>query len=343
MQPYGDPHHAELRGQLMLPEPGKENGLLDLGGHFGLHPALAGLHGLYRQNQALIVHAVAGPYRIRSHFDAQDLLESGADQRLNSGWLNRALQAMPSGGQARAGLSVGNSVPLLLRGPVAVGSYSPPGLDRPSPDLLYRIAALQEQDAALGRAFREGMRARGFAETALGTQDNDPERASFPHLAAAAGRLLAANDGPRVAALDIGGWDTHAAQAIRIVAPLRSLDAGLVALRDSLGPNWARTVVLVITEFGRTARANGNRGTDHGTASVAFLAGGAVAGGRVVADWRGLGGEGLLANRDLQPTSDLRSVAKALLRDHLRLPPAAVAQAFPGCDEATPMAGLVRA
>jgi uncharacterized protein (DUF1501 family) len=343
--PYGDAGLAELRASLPMGEPGREGGPLDLGGTYGLHPALATLHGLYRANQALVLHAVAGNYRSRSHFEAQDMLESGAADRLTSGWLNRALQAMPNPPDARAGLAVGTGVPLLLRGAVPVGAYAPPGLDRPSADLMYRLEALQARDPMLAAPFAEGMRARGFAAQTLGAPPpaNDPDRASFPRLAAAAGRLLAERNGPRVAALEIGGWDTHAQQANRILGPLRALDAGIGALQAALGEHWARTAVLVVTEFGRTARANGNLGTDHGTGGVAFLAGGAVAGGRVLADWPGLGRDALLENRDLRPTRDLRTVAKGLLRDHLKLPDRAVAQAFPDSGDAAPLRGLVRA
>ncbi|MBX9593395.1 MAG: DUF1501 domain-containing protein [Roseomonas sp.] len=343
VQPYGDPGAEELRGALMLPEPGQEGGLLDLGGRFGLHPGFANLHAMYRANEAMVVHAVAGPYRSRSHFEAQDLLEAGGAQRLTSGWLNRALQAVPAAGPSRAGIAIGGGVPLLLRGIVPVGAYAPAGLDRPSEDLMYRLAALQGADPRLAGPFAEGMRARGFAMQALGAPTNDPDRGSFPRLAAAAGRLLSENGGPRVAALELGGWDTHSSQAGRIMGPMRQLDEGIAQLKTSLGDAWARTVVLVITEFGRTARVNGNLGTDHGTGGVAFLMGGAIAGGRVVADWPGLAPAQLLDNRDLQPTRDLRTIAKGLLRDHLRLPDAAVAQAFPDSRDAAPMAGLVRA
>jgi len=343
VQPYADPALAGLRRALTLPEPGREGGLLDLGGRFGLHPALAGLHALYRADEALVVHAVAGPYRGRSHFDGQDLLEAGAEERLTSGWLNRALQAMPNTGQARPGLAVGTGVPLLLRGPAPVGSYAPRQLARPSPDLVHRIAALQDPESALGMAFREAMRSRGMADEVLGNAGGAPNEGGFARLAAAAGRLLAERDGPRVAALEIGGWDTHAVQNFRIIAPLRALDAGLLQLRQALGPHWSQTAVLVVTEFGRTARVNGNLGTDHGTGTVAFLLGGAVAGGRVAGDFPGLSGDALFENRDLRPTSDLRSIAKALLRDHLRQAPRAVAQAFPDSDAAPPMRGLLRA
>jgi uncharacterized protein (DUF1501 family) len=348
VQPYGDAAFAGLRGPLALPEPGQEGGLLDLGGHFGLHPDFTNLHALFAASQALMLHAVAGPYRSRSHFEAQDLLEGGTGQRLASGWLNRALAAMPAednarGAPSRTGLAIGTGVPLLLRGAVPVGAYAPPGLQRPPEDLLHRLAALQQQDARLGPVFAEGLRGRGFVAQTLGTSNTDRDRAGFPALAAAAGRLLSEPGGPRVAALELGGWDTHVQQAGRILGPVRALDAGLGRLRDALGTEWARTAVLVVTEFGRTARVNGSMGTDHGTGGIALLAGGAVQGGRVIADWPGLAEHQLFENRDLQATQDLRSVAKGLLRDHLHLPEAAVAQAFPGSAEAPAMAGLIRA
>ena len=350
VQPYGDAAHAGLRGPLALPEPGgageeaQNPRLLDMGGFFGLHPALARLHAMYAANEALVLHAVAGNWRTRSHFDAQDMLESGASERLSSGWLNRALAAVPNPEAARAGLAIGTGVPLLLRGPTPVGAYAPTGMERPAPDLLYRVAALQAGDPLLGPAFAEGLRARGFAAETLGQRTGpvDREQITFPGLASTAGRLLAAADGPRVAAMELGGWDTHAGQIPRLTPLLRILDDGLAALKAGLGPHWGKTAVLVVTEFGRTVRPNGNFGTDHGTGGAAFVIGGAVAGGRVVADWPGLGAGGLLDNRDLAPTLDLRGVAKGLLRDHLKLPPDAVAAAFPGSNEAPAVAGMVR-
>lgn len=341
VQPYGDPRCAELRGELALPEPGQEGGLLDLGGHFGLHPAMPQLHAMYAANQMTVIHAVSGPYRTRSHFEGQDLLESGvADRRLESGWLNRAVQGLSAPQGARPALSVGIEVPLLLRGDARVGSYAPAAFTTPAPDLYARLVTMTRDDSVLGPAMVEGLRARGFAEAVLnGEAPPSDRRNAFPTLARAAGRLLAAADGPRVAALELNGWDTHAWQAARLVPPLRALDDGLAALRDALGAAWARTAVLVMTEFGRTVRINGTRGTDHGTGGVAFVAGGAVAGGRIAGDWPGLGD--LHQDRDLMPANDIRAVALALLRDHMRLPRAALARAFPG-GAVTPMAGLVR-
>jgi uncharacterized protein (DUF1501 family) len=327
---YGDPDFAAHRGELGLPQPGQEGGLLDLGGFFGLHPVMTRMHGFYTANEATILHAVAGPYRTRSHFDAQDLMESGASERLSSGWLNRALGGLPvapGNAGARTGLAVGEDLPLLMRGDQRVSMYAPPRNLMPDPDLYARLADLAHDDPLLGPALTEGLRTRGFSKGLL-----EPEMqrgGGFARLAAVAGRLLAAPSGPRVAALEIGGWDTHSGQNNRLRGPLGQLDEGLGNLRTELGDAWKHTAVLVMTEFGRTVRVNGNAGTDHGTGTVAFLVGGAVAGGKVLTDWPGLAQSKLFENRDLQPTMDLREVAKGLLRDHLKLSPAAVAAAFP--------------
>lgn len=348
VQPYGDPALRDLRPGLALGEPGTEGGVLDLGGRFGLHPALAGLYGMFKAGELLPIHAVAGPVRSRSHFEAQDIMESGADHRLTSGWLNRAVQAMPGRGSAgeAAALAVGTQTPLLLRGTAPVSAYAPHAFAKPTPDLYAQVAALAADDKVLGPAIRAGLQEREFAQGHLG-DGTDPaaprDRNAFPILARAGGQLLAAPDGPRVAALELGGWDTHAGQANRLAAALHTLDAGMDALRDGLGTAWRQTAVLVLTEFGRTARANGTGGTDHGTAGCAFLAGGAVAGGRVLADWPGLGAGQLYEDRDLAPTLDVRAVAKGLLAGHLGLSGPALLAAFPGSGAAEPVRGLVRA
>ncbi len=345
--PYGDPNLAAWRADIALPQPGNPNGLLDLGGFYGLHPALAGLHGLYKSNELLPVHAVAGPYRSRSHFEAQDYMEYGSDHRMTSGWLNRVVGALPAGGaKTDLALAVGTSLPLLLRGPASVGSWLPQNLGRPEPDLYARISALAAADPILGRAMSDGLRERGFSTAVLASAepaDKAANKNAFPALATAAGQLLAAPDGPRIAALEIGGWDTHVAQSNRLAAPLRQLDGGLVGLKAGLGDAWAKTVVLVMTEFGRTVRSNGTKGTDHGTGTVAFVLGGAIAGGLVRADWPGLAQGRLFENRDLQPTADLRSVAKGILARHLRLDAAALELVFPASQAAPPMSGLMRA
>ncbi len=360
--PYGDPGLVALRPRLVPPMPGQDKGLLDLGGMYGMHPALARTHGMYKANEFLVVHAVAGDYRVRSHFEAQDLLESGANHRMTSGWLNRAAAAIPAsagisgvqlleipGGAMRGGdglqhaIAIGPSVPLLLRGPVAVANWAPHGFSEPQPELYQAILALHAADKTTGPAIASGMRDRGFGKQVAMGGPKESRPGAFPALARAAGAMLRTPGGPRLAALELGGWDTHTGQMNRLVQPLTDLDLGLDALKIELGDVWRKTVVLVMTEFGRTARMNGTDGTDHGTATVAFLAGGAVMGGRVTANWPGLAPGQLLENRDLAPTTDIRAVAKGILSGHLGLSQAALAQVFPGGDPAQTMHGLVRA
>ncbi len=344
--PYGDAALQAQRAALLPPGVGQPGGMLDLGGFFALHPALTAMHGMYAAGQVLPVHAVAGHVRTRSHFEAQDLMESGADQRLNSGWLNRAVLGIPRNTRAAEPLSVGIGTPLLLRGPAPVGAYAPQSFAQPQPDLYARLVALHANDPLTGPALRQGLAERGFtAATLSGHQPETPggNKYAFATLAGTAGRLMAAASGPRIAAMELGGWDTHAGQQQRLNAPLKQLDDGMAALRDGLGEAWARTAVLVMTEFGRTVRVNGTSGTDHGTGTVAFVLGGAVAGGRVRADWPGLADGRLLEGRDLQPTMDLRALAKGLLASHMGLGQAALLQAFPGSESVAPAAGLLRA
>jgi uncharacterized protein (DUF1501 family) len=232
-------------------------------------------------------------------------------------------------------------MPLLLRGKVPVGMYATPRGGRPDPDLYARFADLAHDGPLLGPAVLEGLRTRGFAADRI--DDGLRRGGGFPALCGIAGRLLADPAGPRVAALETGGWDTHAAQMSRLNTPLRQLDEGLEALRGQLGGAWRQTAILVMTEFGRTVRVNGNLGTDHGTGGAAFLLGAAVAGGRVVADWPGFGAGRLFENRDLQPTLELREVAEGLLRDHLKLPPHALEAAFPSSSQVMPKGGLLAA
>ena len=341
--PYGDPALAALRPSLIPAAVGAPGGMIDLGGFFGLHPAMPEMAAMYRAGELLPVHAVAGHYRSRSHFEAQDCMESGADHRMTSGWLNRAVQQMAKPPGPEAALAVGMTTPLLMRGPAAVGAWAPQSFSAPDADLYARIAALNAADPVTGPALTEGMRDRGYATATLAGAEKPANAYAFPALAAMAAKLLAAPTGPRVAALELGGWDTHADQMRRLAGPLGQLDAGLAALKSGLGDAWARTAVLVVTEFGRTAHVNGTGGTDHGTGTVAFVAGGPVAGGRVLANWPGLGGGNLLEGRDLQPTADLRSVAKGLLIGQLGLGAGAMAAVFPDSAAAAPVQGLLRA
>lgn len=292
--PYGDPNYAKLRGALaldMTPE-------TKLDGTFALHPSLIETLRVYGAGEALFVHAIASPYRERSHFDGQNVLETGGMQpyAVKDGWLNRLIGLLPDG--RREAIALAPTVPLALRGPAAVTSYAPSALPQATDDLLARVTQLYEQDAQLHPLWSAAMETQDLANGSGPKQDP----ASIGRLAAT---FLSQPDGPRLAMIETGGWDTHSGQNPRLASQLKNLDAILAALRDGLGPAWQQTVVLVATEFGRTAAANGTGGTDHGTASAAMLLGGAIKGGQVVSDWPGLSNNALHEGRDLRPTTNL--------------------------------------
>ncbi|MGH6776481.1 MAG: DUF1501 domain-containing protein, partial [Bradyrhizobium sp.] len=316
-----------------------------------LHPSMPELARMYRNKQAAIVHAVATPYRDRSHFDGQDVLQSGfpGPGQVESGWLNRALSALPKGEHVMGGLAVGPTTPLVLRGPAATVGWEPVGLPPAGDDTAMRVLDLyQHRDSALGVALAEGLR---LDKTAKGSEMTMSAAGGGPaHMrlvARGAAKLMAAENGPRIAALALDGWDTHANEGGpvgRLAMLLSGLDGALAEFESGLGEHWRDTVVVAATEFGRTARINGTEGTDHGTATIALLAGGAVSGGRVIADWPTLKPAGLYQNRDLAPTTDLRAVIKGVLSDHLGLSERVLAGAvFPGSAAAKPMKGLISA
>jgi uncharacterized protein (DUF1501 family) len=307
-------------------------------GDYTLHPNLTQAATLYQAQEALFVHAVASPYRDRSHFDGQNVLETGgnAAYALRDGWMNRLLTLLPAS-DSRA-IAVSATVPVVLRGPHEVASYAPSNLPGAPDDLLARVATLYAQDAELHAAWEQAMQTRAMAgdANAAGAQNG----AATGTLAA---RLLSGPDGARMAVIETVGWDTHAGQRGRLGLQLRNLDATIGALKIGLGADWVNTLVLVATEFGRTAAPNGTGGTDHGTASLAMLYGGAVAGGRVLADWPGLGQAALYEGRDLKPTMDLDLLIASAVAEHYRLDPARTGRTlFPNIGNGRPVEGLIR-
>ncbi len=376
--PVGDPDYQALRGDKVLRLDGPSPALR-LDRFFALNPAMPNLHRLFAAGQASVVHAVATPYRERSHFDGQDVLESGlaGPGATDTGWLNRALSALEPGGRVdpgnRKAFAVGPVTPLVVRGPAPVLSWTPPRLQPAGEDTLMRLLDLyRHSDAALTRALEEriglaaiaragGMETEPQSGQPAGAQAGQPRpaagpprppaaqanqvRAYFAESAGSAAKFMARPDGPRVGALAFDGWDTHADEGAvngRLAALLGALDGAMAAIETGMGAAWRDTVVAVVTEFGRTARINGTEGTDHGTATIALLAGGAVKGGRVIADWPGLKTANLRDQRDLKPTTDLRAVIKGVLRDHLRMPDAMLAaKVFPDSANAKPLTGLV--
>jgi len=346
--PYGDGNYHRVRGELALSAPGHANGLLKLDGLFGLHPSLQGLYRHFQDNEAVVIHAVASPYRERSHFDGQDILENGAARvgALRDGWLNRALG--PLDRDTELAIALAQNAPLVLRGDNTVTSWAPSRLPDADENTIARLRRLYADDDFFSSRLEQALKSQNIAGSAAGTADSNVrgnEAKRFAELMRAAARFLTASKGPRIAVVELGGWDTHANQGAddgALANRFAALDAGLVNLHAGLGETWRRTVVAVVTEFGRTVHVNGTRGTDHGTGTAAVLAGGAIKGGRVIADWPGLAPKDLYENRDLRPTTDIRSVFKGVLKDHLGISAVTIErEVFPGSAPAKPMRDLI--
>ena len=346
--PYGDGSYRSVRGELAFDAPGLGGGVLRLDGMFGLHPSLPTAHTAFGRGEATVIHAVASPYRNRSHFDGQDLLESGGvTMAYRDGWLNRALEPLGGGPGGDAAIAMAQTAPLVLRGPNPATSWAPSILSDTDDDTLRRIEALYAEDPFFAERLEQALRSQSIASgmDSPGARQRRGAGALAASLSSAA-RFLSAPDGPRIAVVEGGGWDTHANQGVAtgtLANSLKALDQGLNTLQQELGEHWNRTVVAIVTEFGRTVRPNGTRGTDHGTATAALLAGGAVAGGSVIADWPGLRKRDLYEGRDLKPTADLRSVFKSVLVDHLGVDSAFVErEVFPESGSARLIDGLIR-
>jgi uncharacterized protein (DUF1501 family) len=313
LAPTGDPNFAGIRGDFVQDSAGGAK----LDSFFTLHPALAETAKIYADKQALFVHAVASPYRDRSHFDGQNVLETGgtAAYRLKDGWMNRLIGLLPAD-EGKA-LALSTTVPMALRGSHEVSSYASSQLPSPSDDLLARVSTLYEGDRQLHELWTEAMDTRMKAGAPM--KGGGGPRGEVTG-ALAAKMLL--GDGARMAMIETNGWDTHSGQRGRLNAQLRDLDQIVAALKTGLGPAWGNTLVAVATEFGRTVRPNGTGGTDHGQASVSMLLGGAVAGSKVIADWPGLTQAALYEGRDLNPTTDLDALIAGALAQHYALEPA---------------------
>jgi uncharacterized protein (DUF1501 family) len=336
----GDPSFAAARGPLAQ----FASAPLALDTTFALHPNLGELHAMYGRGELTVLHATGLPYRDRSHFDAQQVLESGGVRpyELSTGWLGRAL--VKSNAKS---LALNTAVPLVLRGPGLVDTWAPSALPDPGADLVARLARLYANDPALGNALEraKALHFDNLVPTASDTEGVKSGRGAgnFTMMATRAAEFLAQPNGPQAAVLEVNGWDSHANQTApngALSNNLRQLDAGLAALRAGLMTNgtWARTVVVVATEFGREVAVNGTLGTDHGTGAATFVLGGAVAGGRVIADWPGLAPRDRNQGRDLKITTDLRAVLKGVLGDHLRVASRTLdTEVFPGSEPVRPV------
>lgn len=346
--PVGDADYAALRGAIAM----RPDQVLKLDDTFGLHPELKTVHALAQQGQARIAPAIASPDRARSHFEAQDVLETGAAgvYGAETGWLNRTLEALAPVRKVE-GLSVGTIAPLILRGKVQAASWSPgKGVDETArlPTLLQD---LYKTDPLLGPAFARGLETETMAQLAMTALAAPSPMAGAPargggeaarKLGSTLGGFMTQADGPQIAAISLDGFDTHAGQTGQIATRLSYMDAVLAGLHSGLGAEWKNTVVVVVTEFGRTARVNGTGGTDHGTGSTGLVLGGALKRGGIVGDWPTLKQAALFENRDTAPTLDTRSLFKGLLADHMGVDRTALEKTvFPDSAGARPVTGLV--
>ena len=319
--PVKDPDYASLRPKLSN---AFNEELLPLNSNFSLHPALKHMHSLYKNKQMMPIIAVGSGYPKRSHFDGQDYLESGlATMDHDTGWLGRAINLLQVQPNSTA-LAVANSVPISLRETEKVRTWYPSNLKDADENIYESLMNLYQEDELLSARLSEGLNTQEMAGN-----NKTKKRAKFVDLAASCGKLLASDNGTDCAMLEVGGWDTHNNQAFRLARQLSDLDKGIAALQQELGDYWQNTVVMIATEFGRTAKENGTGGTDHGTGGAMFMLGGAIAGGKVLGQWPGLKHEQLFKGRDLMPTTSTFSWIATLLQQHWKLSNSDIAKVFP--------------
>ena len=336
--PYGDPDYRALRGSFAY----NASDLITLDDTFGLAPGLSPLRAIWDANQLAVVHAMAIPHRTRSHFDGQAVLETGLDRPAGSadGWLNRLLQVMSG---TRSGIAIAAGMPLSLTGSYQVETWSPTQLGAVDDAFLERLAVLYRSDAALQNRFEAALQQQELVGEEPMARGN-ARRGGITPLMQAAAKILRQERGPNIAAMEFSGWDTHANQGLAggaLDRLLGQLAEGLVAFRNDMDTAWQNTTVVVMTEFGRTARPNGTRGTDHGTAGAGFVLGPRLAKSTIVTDWPGLSSNALFEGRDLKPTLDTRAVLKAAIGGAFDLTPAQLDRVFPNSSAARAVSGLM--
>ncbi|MGR3717012.1 MAG: DUF1501 domain-containing protein [Thermohalobaculum sp.] len=327
VQPYGDPNFARLRGELAGAPVNTNGGLLDLGGFFGLHPQLTGLHSLYKAGEALFIHAVASADRSRSHFVAQAFLQSGSSSTSSTGWMNTLTGLVPTAPNPafKNVINLCNRNPQITAGPQRVGQWSSGGyMIQPQP-FWNNVQKLALSDGRYFSSFIDGMTSSSALKSATGLPNSSLVQDAW--LAASA---LSIQGGPTVAYVEQSEFDTHNDQNARLAPVFADLDAAVMMLKSTLGPLWQRTVVVLASEFGRTVAVNGTSGTDHGTAFAACVLGGAISGGKVLGSWPGLSSGQLYQERDLAPTSDIQAVLSTILMQHVGVAPTEIPRLFPG-------------
>ncbi|PSB25127.1 DUF1501 domain-containing protein [Stenomitos frigidus] len=342
--PYQEAIYYNARPKIAIPQPGKDGGALDLDGQFGLHPALSDLLPLWQQKSLAFIPASGSPDASRSHFDAQDYMESGTPgvKKTPDGWMNRLLAVM-SGHNPIQAVNVGATTPRILSGRMAVasialgrGAANAIPLDRPQ--VAAAFDKLYDRNDTLSQTYREGRTARKAllqdldAETKM-ANNGAPLPNGFASDARRLANVMLRDPKVELAFMALGGWDTHVNQGSsqgQLARNLNQLGKGLAALQSGLGAAYANTTIVVLSEFGRTVHENGNGGTDHGHGNVMWVLGGNVKGGKLYGQWEGLAGDRLYQGRDVPITTDFRAVISPILTRHMGLNQTKLAQVFPG-------------
>jgi uncharacterized protein (DUF1501 family) len=344
--PHGEEEYYDARRSIALAQPKRDNGVLDLDGHFGLHPSLAPLLPLWRENSLGFVHACGSPDPTRSHFDAQLFMENGTAGHGagTDGWMNRLLGQLPGPATASRALAFGPQVPRILTGaqPVAnVGSGARADRKLPidRPEVAEAFAHLYGGDDRLSQNLQDARQTRMRIQGDMGEEsvmtgsEGAPNADGFAADAQRLAKLMRRDPEIRLAFFALGGWDTHIRQGNAegaLARNLKGLGDGLAQLASGLGPVYGDSLILVMSEFGRTVHENGNGGTDHGHGNVLWALGGPVAGGKVGGVWPGLSEDRLYERRDLAITSDYRSVLGPAVATHFGLAPQSAGSLFPG-------------
>lgn len=341
--PYGDRSYYAARPNIAIPAPGKPDGALKLDDQFGLHPALSPLMPLWADGSLAFVHACGSPDATRSHFDAQDYLETATPGQKNTidGWMNRLLSHLAGRNPVQA-VNVGTTTPRILTGKLSVANL-PTGrgatqrlpIDRPA--VSEAFDRLYSGTDELSEAYRGGREARKALMDDLEAEMNRANNgatlpAGFVTDAQRLAKVMARDRRVQLGFLAVGGWDTHVNQGGsngQLARNLTLLGQGLLALQKGLGAAYRETAIVVMSEFGRTVQENGNRGTDHGHGNVMWLMGGAIDGGRVYGDFPGLAPTALYQNRDLAITTDFRDVIGSVVQTHFKLNSDQFAQVLP--------------
>lgn len=355
--PWADGRYYEARPTIAVPKPGQTGGVTDLDGYFGLHPSLAAMLPYWQGKTLAFVQASGSPDPSRSHFEAQAFMESGTPgvNTTPDGWMNRLLGALPGPRSPTEALNLGPTLPRILTGSNSVSSLPlgrnanhPIALDKPK--VADAFSALYQGDTPLAKAFQQGQQARGELMSDLAKDMSDsyngaPSVDGFSQDSGRLAELMTRDSSIRLAFLAVGGWDTHVGEGSssgQLARHLQSLGSGLATLAQGLGPTYDDTVILVMSEFGRTFRENGNAGTDHGHGNSMWLMGGRVKGGKVYGEWPGLGDDQLYQNRDLAVTTDFRQVISIVLTRHLGLSDTAMSRVFPdGIGTSAKLGGLL--